>query len=162
MFSAASIVSRQDQICDLDSIFDEGLRHAEEIEDNIRTKIFEGKLFLNLVKAILSHSLDEKYSQSELDDAKATALRLLYRARYSSFMQSLENCCPCIIPFTKPCRWIRSEISQGIARRSQTDSKLGMVLVLCFYQSKMERLTRIYLNTTANYLGTLKVWIKLG
>ena len=69
LFSATSLVKRSDGLTDLDSILDGGLRHAKEIEDDLRSKYLLGKLFLNLVKAILSFSSDKKYSQAERDEA---------------------------------------------------------------------------------------------
>ena len=92
LFSASSVVPREgeDGVSDLDSIYDEGIRHATEIEDDLRSKIFEGKLFLNLVRAILSHDVEKEYSQAELDQAKATALRLLYRLLFVLYAESRD------------------------------------------------------------------------
>jgi hypothetical protein len=91
LFSAHSLFpQREGEVSDLDSIYEEGIRYAKKIEDDLRNKIFEGKLFLNLVKAVLSHSLGKEYLQSELDNAKSTALRLLYRLLFVLYAESRD------------------------------------------------------------------------
>ena len=87
LFSEQSLIPKPDG-SDLDSIYELGLRYAKEIEDQIRVKIFEGQLFLNLARAVLSHSSSKKYTETELDFAKATALRLLYRILFVLYAES--------------------------------------------------------------------------
>lgn len=52
LFSAASLISREG-VTDLDITFEGGLKYAKEIEEDLRTKIFEGQLFLDMVRAVL-------------------------------------------------------------------------------------------------------------
>jgi hypothetical protein len=63
-------------------------RYAKEIEDNIRSKIFDKQLFLNLARAVLDFSPKKIYSQKELLDAKRFALRLLYRVLFILYAES--------------------------------------------------------------------------
>jgi hypothetical protein len=87
LFSSQSLIPRADGT-DLDSIFEGGLKYARDVEDQLRLKIFEGQLFLNLIRAILSHSNQKKYSEAELANSKATALRLLYRLLFVLYAES--------------------------------------------------------------------------
>ncbi|MCL5068909.1 MAG: hypothetical protein M1368_11250, partial [Thaumarchaeota archaeon] len=87
LFSAASFIPKADG-SDLDSVYELGLRYAKEIEDQLRTKVFEGQLFLNLARAVLSHTSSRKHTETELDAAKATALRLLYRILFVLYAES--------------------------------------------------------------------------
>jgi hypothetical protein len=87
LFSCQSLIPRADGT-DLDSILEGGLKYARDVEDQLRVKIFEGQLFLNLIRAILSHSNQKKYSEAELANSKATALRLLYRLLFVLYAES--------------------------------------------------------------------------
>jgi hypothetical protein len=87
LFSSSSMVVKQD-ISDVDLVFDEGIRHAKGVEDDLRKKVFDGVLFLNLVRSVLVHSGSKKYSQEELDNAKGLALKLLYRLLFVLYAES--------------------------------------------------------------------------
>lgn len=87
LFSASAFVVREG-VTDVDLVFDEGLKHAQGVEADLRQKVFDGELFLNLVKGILDHSPSKEYSQEELDQAKALALRLLYRFLFILYAES--------------------------------------------------------------------------
>jgi len=87
LFSASSFVVREN-VTDVDLIYEEGIRHAQEVEADLRQKIFDGDLFINLVKSVLGHSASKMRSQEELDDAKTLALRLLYRLLFVLYAES--------------------------------------------------------------------------
>jgi hypothetical protein len=87
LFSASSFVVR-DGVTDVDLIYDEGIKHAQGVEDELRRKVFDGGLFLNLVKGVLDLSPSKMYSQEELDKAKALALKLLYRVLFVLYAES--------------------------------------------------------------------------
>ena len=87
LFSASSFVVR-DGITDVDLVYDEGIKHAQGVEDELRRKVFDGGLFLNLVKGVLDLSPSKMYSQEELDKAKALALKLLYRVLFVLYAES--------------------------------------------------------------------------
>lgn len=87
LFSAAALVPKQ-EITDLDYIFDGGVQYARELEQDIRTKIFEKQLFLDLVRGILGHSASKKYSDEDLSEAKKDALKLLYRLLFILYAES--------------------------------------------------------------------------
>ena len=87
LFSSSSLLPRQGTT-DLDLALEGGLRYAKEIEDDLNTKVFEGQLFLNLARAVLSHSTSTSYDQEQLDDAKSIALKLLYRLLFILYAES--------------------------------------------------------------------------
>jgi hypothetical protein len=87
LFSASSFVVR-DGVTDVDLVYDEGIKHAQGVEDELRRKVFDGGLFLNLVKGVLDLSPSKMYSQEELDEAKALALKLLYRILFVLYAES--------------------------------------------------------------------------
>jgi hypothetical protein len=87
LFSAASLAPKPSG-SDLDSIFEGGLRYAQEIEDELSSKVFEGQLFLNLVRTVIEYSSGKVYRRDELETAKATALRLLHRILFILYAES--------------------------------------------------------------------------
>jgi hypothetical protein len=87
LFSASAFVAREN-ITDVDLVFDESIRHARGVEDDLRRKVFDGGLFLNLVKGILDFSPAKRYSQEKLDRAKNLALKLLYRFLFILYAES--------------------------------------------------------------------------
>jgi len=87
LFSASAFVVREG-VTDVDLVFDEGIKHAQGVEADLRRKVFDGELFLNLVKGILDYSPSKEYSQEELDRAKGFALKLLYRFLFILYAES--------------------------------------------------------------------------
>ncbi len=87
LFNAAALVPKQG-VTDLDVIFEGGVQYAKEIESDLSNKIFEKQLFLNLVRAVIDHSSEQKYSQEELESGKAIALKLLYRLLFILYAES--------------------------------------------------------------------------
>lgn len=87
LFSSSSLVQREGS-ADLDVIYDGSLRYAGEIEDELKLKVFNGTLFTNLVKAVISFSNTEHYSEEKLEEGKAVALRLLYRILFILYAES--------------------------------------------------------------------------
>jgi hypothetical protein len=87
LFSASAFVAREN-VTDVDLVFDEGIRHAQGVEADLRRKVFDGGLFLNLVKGVLDFIPSKVYSQEELNWAKALALKLLYRFLFVLYAES--------------------------------------------------------------------------
>jgi len=87
LFSASSFVIREG-VTDVDLVYDEGIKHAKGVEDELRRKVFDGGLFLNLVKGVLDLSPSKMYCQEELDEVKALALKLLYRVLFVLYAES--------------------------------------------------------------------------
>jgi len=95
LFSAASFVVK-DGTTDADLIYEGGISHAREVEDDLRAKIFDDQLFLNLVRGILNFDNGRSFGREELDAAKELALKLLYRLLFVLYAESrgllpLEN-----------------------------------------------------------------------
>lgn len=87
LFSAVSLTPKPEG-SDLDTIFEGGQKYAQKIKDELSKQVFEGQLFLNLVRAVLSNSQSKMYREDELEEAKATALRLLYRILFVLYAES--------------------------------------------------------------------------
>jgi hypothetical protein len=87
LFSAAALMPKEGG-SDLDSVFEGGLKYAEEIKDELSSKVFDGQLFLNLVRAVIGHSRKKAYNEEELENAKAMSLRLLYRILFVLYAES--------------------------------------------------------------------------
>jgi hypothetical protein len=88
LFGSAAMETKNDDISDLDFIYNGGLAYARELEDNLRTKIFEKQLFLDLVRSVISHSNAKIRSEDELVKAKAVSLKLLYRILFVLYAES--------------------------------------------------------------------------
>lgn len=72
----------------LDSIHEESMTHASELEDDMRSKIFDGDMFVMLIRGVLDHDLKKRYSRAELDGAKTKAVRILYRLLFILYAES--------------------------------------------------------------------------
>ena len=75
-------------ISQLDYIHEESVTHASELEDDMRSKIFDGDMFVMLVRGVLDHDLKTRYDRAELDDAKTKAIRILYRLLFILYAES--------------------------------------------------------------------------
>jgi hypothetical protein len=89
LFSASSFAVREG-VTDVDLVYEEGIKRAQEVEDDLRKKVFDKELFVNLVKGVLDHSSSRMYTQEELDTGKALALKLLYRLLFVLYAESRE------------------------------------------------------------------------
>lgn len=87
LFSASALVPKQD-VTDLDHILEGGAQYATELEEDLRTKVFDKQLFLDLVRGVLRHSRKKKYNEEQLADAKRKALKLLYRLLFILYAES--------------------------------------------------------------------------
>ena len=75
LFNAGALIPKQD-VTDLDFILEGGVQYATELEEDLRTKVFDKQLFLDLVRGVLRHSKKKKYSEEQLSEAKKKALKL--------------------------------------------------------------------------------------
>ncbi|MCL4518111.1 MAG: hypothetical protein M1587_02820, partial [Thaumarchaeota archaeon] len=88
LFSAQSFVPLKTGISELDSTFEGSQQYAEEIKNDMRTKVFDKQLFLNLVRGVLDHDKRKRYSKEELENGKSIALKLLYRLLFILYAES--------------------------------------------------------------------------
>ena len=72
----------------LDSIHEGSLTHASELEEDMRSKIFDGDMFVMLIRGVLDHSTKKRYGRAELEDAKEKAIRILYRLLFILYAES--------------------------------------------------------------------------
>ena len=74
---------------DIDTFFDEGRNYAIELEENLTDRIMSPDgLFLSMVKGVLGHDRRARYAQDELDRAKETALKIMYRIWFVAYAEA--------------------------------------------------------------------------
>ena len=72
----------------LETIHQGSMAYASELEEDMRDKIFDGKMFIMLVRGVLDHDKGRMYDVSELEDAKKMAIRILYRLLFILYAES--------------------------------------------------------------------------
>jgi len=87
IFGAKSLQTKGN-VSQLDSIHEGSLTYASELESDMRDKIFDGDMFITLVRGVLDHNDGKEYERSELDDAKKVAIRILYRLLFILYAES--------------------------------------------------------------------------
>jgi len=74
---------------DIDQYFDEGKKLALELEEDLASTIMHrDALFVDIVKGVLDHSVDTTYTRDELEHAKYTALKIMYRMWFVLYAES--------------------------------------------------------------------------
>ena len=89
IFGAMS-VKKKDGITDLMSLMNGGKEYAIEIQNDMKEKIFDESLFLNIVKAVLDFDHTIKYTHEDLKNAKEISLKLLYRLLFILYAESRD------------------------------------------------------------------------
>ena len=87
LFSSSALIPKQ-TITDLDYVLEGGMQYARELEENLRKKVFDKQLFLDLVRGVRGHSNSRRFSEEELEKAKKKALKLLYRLLFILYAES--------------------------------------------------------------------------
>ena len=72
----------------LDYIHEGSMTHASELEEDMRAKIFDGDMFVMLIRGVLDHNSKKRYERAELADAKDKAIRILYRLLFILYAES--------------------------------------------------------------------------
>ena len=87
IFSALSFVPKG-ETTDIDLIYDKSIIINEDLQDDLRRKVFDGQLFLNLARSILIFDKTKRYSDAELEQGKKRALKLLYRMLFILYAEA--------------------------------------------------------------------------
>ncbi|MCY4490717.1 MAG: hypothetical protein OXC46_04530, partial [Thaumarchaeota archaeon] len=88
IFGFWTFEEKSDKI-DIDVFFSESKNRAIELEENLSGRIMSPDgLFLSIVKGVLDHNMKTKYNQDELDRAKETALKIMYRIWFLAYAES--------------------------------------------------------------------------
>ena len=75
----------------IDVIFDEGKNYVQELEENLADRILKPDgVFVDLVKGILDHNGRRKYTHEDLQEAKKTALKIMYRLWFLMYAESRD------------------------------------------------------------------------
>ena len=90
IFGAKSYVKRDDKAA-IDVIFDDGKNYAQELEENLADRILRPDgVFVDIVKGVLGYDGKRRYGGDELASAKATALKIMYRAWFLLYAESRD------------------------------------------------------------------------
>jgi len=87
IFSSLSFVLKGGA-ADIDLIYEGGVVHARGLEEDLRKKVFDEQLFLNMVRSTLVLDKGRGYSEAELEMGKKRALKLLYRLLFILYAES--------------------------------------------------------------------------
>ncbi|MCG3109214.1 hypothetical protein L3N51_01504 [Metallosphaera sp. J1] len=71
-----------------DLILIEGAKVGKAIQDQLRKRIMNGELFLNLVRGVLDHDPLKTYREEELREGKELAMKLLFRLLFLLYAES--------------------------------------------------------------------------
>ena len=86
IFGAASYSGERPQI---EVFFEQSALKARKLQDNLRGKILRPDgLFLDIVKGILDHDMEKRFSKDDLEGAKETALAVMYRVWFILYAES--------------------------------------------------------------------------
>lgn len=73
----------------IDQYFDESKKLALELEDDLASTIMhKDMLFIDIVKGVLDHNMKTVYKRDELEYAKYTSLRIMYRIWFVLYAES--------------------------------------------------------------------------
>ena len=75
---------------DLDLIHEQGLQYAADLEQDMKNKIFDGDLFIKLVKGVLNYADDVEYSPEKLELSKQLSIKLLYRIMFIMYAEARD------------------------------------------------------------------------
>ena len=97
---------------DIDVFFEEGKNYAKNLEGNLAAKIMSPDgLFLDIVKGVLDHDMKKSFTFEELESAKHTSLKIMYRIWFVAYAES-RNLLPIRDKKYKPIslQYIRSHL----------------------------------------------------
>ena len=87
----ATLYADRDGKAGIDVIFDDGKNYVQELEENLAERILKPDgVFVDLVKGILDHNGRRKYTNEDLQDAKETALKIMYRLWFLMYAESRD------------------------------------------------------------------------
>ncbi len=74
---------------DIDMFLEESAGRGRGLENDLSNRIMQPDgLFINLVKGVLDHSLKRTYTVEDLEDAKQTSLKIMYRVWFLAYAES--------------------------------------------------------------------------
>ncbi len=74
---------------DIEMFLKESAERGRKLEDDLSCRIMQPNgLFINLVKGVLDHSLKSIYTIENLEDAKQTSLKIMYRVWFLAYAES--------------------------------------------------------------------------
>jgi len=87
IFSAPSFVQKSGTT-DIDLIYEGGVSYAKGLEEDLKSKVFDDQLFLNLARSALVFDKTKRYREADLEEGKRRALKLLYRLLFVLYAEA--------------------------------------------------------------------------
>jgi hypothetical protein len=87
IFSVSSFIPKGGTT-DIDLIYEGGVSYAKGLEEDLKSKVFNDQLFLNLVRSTLVFDKTKRYSEADLEQGKKRALKLLYRLMFILYAEA--------------------------------------------------------------------------
>ena len=87
IFSAPSFIPKGGTT-DVDLIYEGSIKIREGLEEDLKNKVFNDQLFLNLVRSTLVFEKTKRYSEADLEQGKRRALKLLYRLMFILYAEA--------------------------------------------------------------------------
>ena len=87
IFSAPSFIQKGGTT-DIDLIYEGGVSYAKGLEEDLKSKVFNDQLFLNLVRSTIVFERTKRYSETDLEQGKRRALKLLYRLLFILYAEA--------------------------------------------------------------------------
>ncbi len=87
IFSAPSFIQKGGTT-DIDLIYEGGVSYAKGLEEDLKSKVFDDQLFLDLVRSTLVFERTKRYSEADLEQGKRRALKLLYRLLFILYAEA--------------------------------------------------------------------------
>jgi len=90
LFGAESFQER-DAKTDVDTFLEEGKKYGKALEKNLSERIMSPDgLFLDIVKGVLGHDREKVFDSDELESAKQTSLKIMYRIWFLAYAESRD------------------------------------------------------------------------
>jgi hypothetical protein len=87
IFSAPSFIKKAGTT-DIDLVYEGGVSYAKGLEEDLKSKVFDDQLFLNLVRSALVFEKTKRYGEADLEKGKKKALKLLYRLLFILYAEA--------------------------------------------------------------------------
>ena len=89
LFHASSYESDGEVL--IDTVFNQGKTYAEKLEEDLASKILRADgIFLDLVKGVLDHDMKQLFTADQLESAKESSLKIMYRIWFLLYAESRD------------------------------------------------------------------------
>lgn len=90
LFHASSYTEDNGEVL-IDTVFNRGKTYAEKLEEDLASKILKADgIFLDLVKGVLDHDMTRIFTADQLESAKESSLKIMYRIWFLLYAESRD------------------------------------------------------------------------